>query len=326
MNVLKYIQKHLVFFILGGMVSGFLIGLFVNTQPLRVSVNWLSFFLVYPMMVTLNFKSLLARGNVKLQLVTQLVNFGYLPLLAYVFGVVFFPHPEQMSYRLGILLIALLPTSGMTVSWTVMAKGNVQEAIRMIVIGLMLGGLLTPLMINLYLGTTIALSFTQILAQIVMIVFIPMLLGFLTQWVLKKRYGEATFHQQIKANFPPFSTLSVILLIALVMSLRAPMLARNPGVLIELLVPITLGYGVMLISLHLLGKALFPYADHIAFMNGTMIRSLSVALAIALTVFEDAGVEVSLVIALAYIVQVQMAASYVKWSQKRFKEAASSLG
>lgn len=323
MTILKYMQKHLVSFILGGMVLGFIIGYFFNTQPLRAYVNVLSFFLVYPMMVTLNFKSLLAKGNVKLQVVTQLVNFGYLPLLAYLFGIVFFP--DQMSYRLGILLIALLPTSGMTVSWTVMAKGNVQEAIRMIVIGLMLGGLLTPIMINLYLGATIALSFSQVLGQIVMIVFVPMALGFFTQSVLKKRYGEATFHTQIKPNFPPLSSFSVILLIALVMSLRAPMLARNPGVLLELLIPITLGYVVMLVSLHVLGKALFNYADHVAFMNGTMIRSLSVALAIALTVFEEAGVEVSLVIALAYIVQVQLAATYVKWSQKRLHEAASSL-
>ena len=322
MIVLKWIQKNLVVSILLGMVLGFLIGLIVDTRPLRVYVNVLSFFLVYPMMVTLNFKSLLMKGNPKLQLVTQLVNFGYLPLLAYLFGIIFFR--DQLSFRLGILLIALLPTSGMTVSWTVMAKGNVQEAIRMIVIGLMLGGLLTPFFINLYLGATITLSFQQILSQIIMIVFIPMILGFLTQWLLKKRYGEATFHKQIKGNFPPISTLAVVLLITLVMSLRAPMLRANPAVLITLLVPITLGYFVMLVSLHFLGKLLFNYEDHVAFMNGTMIRSLSVALAIALTVFEEAGVEVSLVIALAYIVQVQMAAYYVKFSQKSRLQATST--
>ncbi len=314
MNVFKWIQKHLVFSIMLGMVLGFVIGVLWDTSFLRVSINYLSFLMVYPMMVTLNYKSLLEKGNIKLQLITQIVNFGYLPLLAYFFGIWFFK--DEIYFRLGIMLIALLPTSGMTVSWTVMAKGNVKEAIRMIVIGLMLGGLLTPILMNLYLGETIDIPFTTILGQITMIVFVPMVLGFLTQNRLKKHYGVETFQTRIKPVFPFISTIAVIVLITIVMSLRANMLLQDPMLLLRIIIPVSLGYFVMLISLHLIGSVLFNAADRIAFINGTMIRSLSVALAIALSLFSKEGAEVALVIAIAYIVQVQLAAFYVKMQLK----------
>ncbi len=314
MQLLNAMQKHIVMSIIIGMSLGFFLGLFVETAVLRDAVPILTFFMVFPMMVTLNYKSVLSKGNWKLQAVTQAVNFIYLPFLAYLFGIVFFA--EYVNFRLGILLIALLPTSGMTVSWTVMAKGNVKEAIRMIVFGLILGALLTPFYIRFYLGAAIEIPFFSIFNQIIWVVFVPMGLGFLTQRVLVNRYGNERFHSTIKPLFPRFSTLAVVVLITLVMSFRAQMLVANPGILLVILVPVTLGYLVMLISVHGIGTWLFNREDRIALINGTMIRSLSLALAIALSVFSDSGPEVALVIALAYIIQVQLAAWYVKQSIK----------
>jgi len=309
---LKWIKQHLVLSIIIGMIVGIVIGGLTDTSMLRGGVTLLSFLMVYPMMVTLNYKSLFEKGNNKLQIVTQLINFVYLPFLAFIFGIIFFS--DNIYFRLGILLIALLPTSGMTVSWTVMAKGNVKEAIRMIVIGLILGGLVTPFYIRFFLGESVSIPFTDILRQILMIVFIPMLLGFITQTLLKKRFGEDTFKVRIKPIFPLFSTLAVVILITIVMSLRAQMLINNPMLIIQILFPIIGGYVLMIISIHYIGKWLFDRADRIALINGTMIRSLSVALAIALAIFKEDGAEVALIIAVAYIVQVQLAAWYVKYN------------
>ena len=314
MRVFSWIHENIVLSIIMAMSIGFLIGLWLDTSALRGSVTWLSFFMVYPMMVTLQYHQLLKRGNVKLQVVTQLINFIYLPLMAIVFGLVFFQGRD--SFRLGILLIALLPTSGMTVSWTVFAKGNVNEAIRMIVIGLILGGLLAPVYIRLVFQESVDIGFLPIFGQIVLIVFVPMVLGAFTQWGLVKRYGKERFNKDIKKIFPKFSTLSVVVLIGIVMSLRAQMLYRNPELLFIILGPIILGYLMMLFSIHGLGVWLFNREDRIALMNGTMIRSLSLAMAIALTVFSESGPEIALVIAIAYIVQVQLAAFYVKRSVK----------
>ena len=48
------------------------------------------------------------------------------------------------------------------------------------------------------------------------------------------------------------------------------------------------------------------------------MRNLSVALAISMVAFGEAGAEIALIIAVAYIVQVQSAAWYVKLADRIF--------
>ncbi len=318
-HALKWIKRHLVLSIVTGMVVGLFVGAFFDTRPLSSLVTAISFMMVYPMMVTLDFSSLMKKGNYKLQLVAQLINFVYLPLLAFGFGLLFFP--GEVYLRLAILLIALLPTSGMTVSWTVMSKGNAPEAIRMIVIGLMLGGLLAPLYIGVLLGESIALPFNEIFSQILVIVFIPMLLGLLTQKVLKRKYGDERFKTSIRPLFPLASTFFVVLLITFVMSLRSEMLLSNPTTILRIIIPIIIGYVIMIASVHFIGTRLFSFENRVALVNGTVVRALSPALAIAVTAFDSIGPEVALVVALDFIVQVQLAAYYTRWNIARHEKA-----
>jgi predicted Na+-dependent transporter len=62
----------------------------------------------------------------------------------------------------------------------------------------------------------------------------------------------------------------------------------------------------------LVGKFLFKRDDAIALVYGTVMRNLSIALAIAINAFGNAGTETALVIAVSYIIQVQAAAWYVR--------------
>lgn len=55
---------------------------------------------------------------------------------------------------------------------------------------------------------------------------------------------------------------------------------------------------------------------------GTVMRNLSIALAIAINAFGEAGANAALVIALAYIIQVQSAAWYVQFTDRLFGVAA----
>lgn len=57
----------------------------------------------------------------------------------------------------------------------------------------------------------------------------------------------------------------------------------------------------------------------IALVYGTVMRNLSIALAIAITVFGPGeGAEIALIVAMGYIIQVQSAAWYVKLTDKIF--------
>ena len=60
-----------------------------------------------------------------------------------------------------------------------------------------------------------------------------------------------------------------------------------------------------LVSALLVGRMLFKRGDVIALVFGTAMRNLSIALALAMTVFGAAGSDIAIVIAVGFIVQVQ---------------------
>ena len=293
---------------------GLLTGLTMNAAPLKQLILPLTFLMVYPMMVNLQLKKVIEGGDLKVQLVTQLLNFTIIPLCAFLIGKVAFPDSPYVA--LGLLLASLLPTSGMTISWTGMARGNMAAAVKMTVFGLLIGSILTPIYIKGLMGTTIEIPLAKIFKQIMIVVALPLILGNITQRLLIRRYGMARYQKDLKPTFPPFSTLGVVGIVFVAMALKAQSIASNPGQLVTLILPLLVLYGFNFLLSTLVGKFFFNRGDGIALVYGTVMRNLSIALAIAMTAFGKEGSEIALIIALAYIIQVQSAAWYVKFTDR----------
>ncbi|MBN2644662.1 MAG: bile acid:sodium symporter [Desulfuromonadaceae bacterium] len=318
-KLIQKIQKRLVIAIPIIMLAGFGAGLVGDVAPLKQWIVPLTFLMVYPMMVNLQLKKVIEGGDGKVQLVTQLLNFTIIPLFAFALGKLAFPDAPYIA--LGLLLASLLPTSGMTISWTGMANGNMAAAVKMTVFGLLIGSVLTPLYIKVLMGTVIEIPMANIFKQIVVVVVLPLVLGNLTQRLLIKRYGMAHYQKDLKPIFPPFSTLGVLGVVFVAMALKAQSIASNPGQLVSLIGPLLALYGVNFLLSTIVGKFFFKRDDAIALVYGTVMRNLSIALAIAMTAFGKEGAEIALIIALAYIIQVQAAAWYVKFTDRIFGPA-----
>lgn len=315
-SALQWIQKNLSLSIPAAMLAGLGFGAVAETAWLKAAILPLTFLMVYPMMVSLNMAELRHLQGWKTQGLALLVNFGLIPALGYALGLVFFP--AQPWFRLGLLLTALLPTSGMTISWTGLAKGNMAAAVRMTVLGLLLGSLLAPLYLQALMGTVVSVPMGQVFVQIAVVVFLPLVLGTITQKVLVARHGHADFNHTIKPRFAPFSTLGVLGIVFVSMALKSHDLLANPAQIVSLLLPLVALYGINFALSTWLARALLPRGDGIALVYGTVMRNLSIALAIAMSVFGTQGADVGLLIALAYIVQVQAAAWYVKLTPRLF--------
>ena len=314
--LLSWLQKHLVWTIPGAMLAGLGFGALVDAAFLRVAILPLTFLMVYPMMVTLPLRALAARGNGRLQATALVLNFGAMPAVGWGLGLLFFA--DQPAARLALLLAALLPTSGMTISWTGFARGNVPAAVKMTVVGLLAGSLLTPLYLQVLLGAVVAVPMASVALQIALVVFLPLLLGQLTQRWLVRRGGQKHFDSHHKPRFPAWSTLGVLGIVFVSMALKAPDILRAPQALGALLAPLLLMYALNFTLSTLVARALFVRGDAIALVYGTVMRNLSIALAIAIGVFREHGSDAALLIALAYIVQVQAAAWYVLATDRLF--------
>lgn len=318
-RMLKYlslIAKNFILAIPVMLVLGFIYGRLAPTAWLKELIIPLTFLMVYPMMVSLKLAKVLEGGDTKAQLLCQTINFGIIPFIAFALGRVFFP--EQPYYALGLLLAALLPTSGMTISWTGFAGGNLGAAVKMTVLGLILGSLATPFYIQWLMGATVPVDLLAVFRQVVIIVLLPMIGGHFTQSYLIKKHGQKTFQTEWAPRFPPFSTLGVLGIIFVAIALKANQLAAHPAELLHLIGPLLALYAINYLLSTVLARLMLPRGDAIALVYGTVMRNLSIALALAMNAFGEGSSDAALLITLAYIIQVQSAAWYVKLTDRIF--------
>ena len=102
------------------------------------------------------------------------------------------------------------------------------------------------------------------------------------------------------------------------MSLKAKSIIANPGDILIILAPLTVFYLISYVMLSIVGKLFFQRGNAVAMVYGVVMRDLSIALAIAINAFGEQGSNAALVIAVSYIIQVQSAAWYVKFTDKLF--------
>ena len=309
-NILKKIKEHLAISILISMVFGLIIGYYFDTSFLNNLIIPLTIVMVFPMMVNINIKQLFKRGDKKIIVLSQLINFIIIPLIAYGIGMIFFKNQPYLF--VGFMLMAVLPTSGMTISWTGFTKGNINAALKITIIGLMLGALLGPVILRLFFDESISIPAIKIVKQILTVILIPIVLGIGVKFLMIKKIGMGKYNEIWKKRFPLLSSVGVILVVFIAASLKAGAIIQNPMMILLMIVPISLFYVINFALTTTIGHYMCIENNKTALVYGTVMRNLSVALAIAMTAFQDGNATIALIIALSYVFQVQLAAMYVK--------------
>ena len=320
-KILSKVKEHLSISILLSMILGLVIGYFADTSVLNNLIIPLTIVMVFPMMVNINLKQIFDKGDKKILIMSQMVNFIIIPLIAFGIGSLFFA--DQPYVFIGFMLMAVLPTSGMTISWTGFTKGNIGAAIKITILGLILGAFIGPVILNLIFGQSISIPALKIITQILIVVLIPLTMGMLTKKLMLKKIGQEKYDEKWKKRFPLLSSIGIIFVIFIATSLKAKAIIQNPTMVLLLIVPVVIFYVVNFIFTTLLGRYFCKEYNRSALVYGTVMRNLSVALAIAMTVFDSGNSSIALIIAISYIFQVQFAALYVRIFNKfqaRFKQ------
>lgn len=307
------LSKRLVLLIPLAMAAGLLAGALVDLSPLKVLVLPLTMLMVYPMLVTMRPREALDLTDAKAVGLAMALDLLVLPLVAWAFARMFFE--AEPGLFVGMVLAGLFPTSGMTISWTGFAKGNVAAAVKMTVIGLVAASLLAPFYLLVLAGRVVPVDPAEVGRTVLFVVGAPFVLAQATRLALVRRLGRERFQRDVAPLLPGISTLGVLGIVFLAIGLKARMILSTPSLVLAILVPLALFYALNFALSTLLGKALLGRGDAIALVYGTVMRNLSIALGIAIASF---GPESALVLATAYIVQVQAAAWYVRLTDRIF--------
>lgn len=313
---LANLSKNLVIWIPVSMVAGLVVGYVLDLSSLKALVLPLTMLMVYPMLVNFRPAEALDLKDSKAVGLAMGLDFIALPLVAWGLAILFFR--DQPQLYVGMVLAGLFPTSGMTISWTGFAQGNVAAAVKMTVIGLIAASLLAPVYLSVLAGAVVPVDLVEVLKTVVLVVAVPMAAGYLTRKGLVRAYGQRVYKERLSPIFPGLSTLGVVAIVFVAIGLKARMVIGEPQLLLRIAVPLVLFYALNFAFSTVAGKALLPRGDAIAVVYGTVMRNLSIALGIAVAQF---GPEAALVLAAAYIVQVQGAAWYVKATHRVFGPA-----
>jgi ACR3 family arsenite efflux pump ArsB len=306
MNPLQFVKSKLSFFIVLMMGLGLAYGSLFSAAPLKSWVTPVLIFMIYPMMINLKASDLFkAFSNPKPLAFSILLNFLISPALAFVLSRLFFPGQPELV--LGLVLISLLPTSGMTPSWTGLAKGNVSLSLILISVNMLLSIVFIPLYMNLFLGEIVSISTASILSSLTKVIVIPLVLGNLTRILILWLKGESTY-TRLKPRFGEMSSLGVLLIVFIAMALKSHTILGDLSLVASSLVPLALYYGSLLVISHGLGKSSLPYEDHVALTYGSTMRNLTLALGLSLSAFGD-SLAVFL-IAISYMIQAPLGAIY----------------
>lgn len=307
------LSKRLVLLIPLSMLAGLAAGLLFDASALQALVLPMTMLMVYPMLVNFRIREALDLKDGRAIGLAMLLDFVALPAMAWLLATLFFR--DEPGLFVGMVLAGLFPTSGMTISWTGFAGGNVAAAVKMTVIGLIAASLLAPVYLLGLAGAVVEVDFMGVLRTVVFVVGIPLVAGVLTRSVLTRRFGAQRYKTRIAPVFPGLSTVGVIAIVFIAIALKARMIVSDPALVVRILVPLAVFYAVNFALSTVVGRALLGRGDAIAVVYGTVMRNLSIALGIAMTAF---GSEAALVLATAYIVQVQSAAWYVKATDRVF--------
>lgn len=213
----------------------------------------------------------------------------------------------------GLALAALLPTSGMTISWTALQGGNVPAAIRLTVFGLIIGSLLTPWYLLAMVGQYVDINILLTMRTIALVVFLPMILGHFTFKILLKKYTLEHFQKKIKPNFAPLSIWAMLYVVFVSISSQAKMIVSNLQLILIAFLILVIFYGLNYIVSTLMATKFLNRGDGIALVNGTVLRNLSIAIGLAATSF---GAEAALIVTIAFVVQQQTIAYYGKFANQ----------
>ena len=293
------------------LITGFVVGLLVDTSGLKTIILPVTMLMIYPTMIGFRLGEVLNLRQSKLMLTASLVNFVVIPAIAFVLGRTFLLDDPQLFA--GLIITALLPTSNLTIAFTMLAKGNVPGAIKLTTIGLLLGSLLTPLYLTVMVGQYLPIDLLGTLKTITFVILIPLVAGVLTYRLLMKKMTPEAFAKRLKPVLPATSSWGMVLIVFSSVSMNASRIAHHLDIFFEAIL-VQLGFFLLnyLIAV-LAGRFFFKREDALALVFGTALRNLAIAMGLAASVF---GPNAALMISIAFLIQPQAAAWFIRLNEK----------
>jgi ACR3 family arsenite transporter len=236
----------------------------MELSHINLPIALLIWLMIYPMMLKVDFASVLTAGrNPRGLLITLFVNWLVKPFSMALLGWVFFKHlflpligPEAADqYIAGVIILAAAPCTAMVFVWSYLTDGDpgytlVQVAVNDLIMLLAFAPIVTWLVTG---ASGLTVPFDVLLYSVVVFIVIPLAAGMLTRrWLVKAR-GRDWFEQAFLPRLHPIAISALLLTLVLIFAFQADNLVGRWFHVILIAIPIliqvyfnaSLVYGLM---------------------------------------------------------------------------------
>lgn len=337
----KYLTVWVILCMIAGIVLGFFSGDAVhvlsdwNIGTVNLPVAILVWFMIYPMMVQIDFSSIrdVSKNMTGLSL-TVVVNWLIKPFTMAIFGYVFFYFlyeawitPEDAEqYLAGAILLGAAPCTAMVFVWSYLTKGDANYTLVQVSVNdLILLVAFIPIVGFLFSWFGISFSgedgqigipYKTLITSVIVFVVIPLIAGYLSNKILRKVKGEAWFHDIFLRRLKPISIIALLSTLVLIFAFQGEKIISNPLAILLIAIPLTLQtYFIFFIS-WFAGKRLklkHSICAPSAMIGASNFFELAVAVAIALFGLNSGA---SLATVVGVLIEVPIMLSLVYFANK----------
>jgi arsenite transporter len=245
---LGFFERYLSIWVALCIIAGVALGQFMPRIPdtltrftyaeVNIPVAILIWFMIFPMMVQIDFSSILGvRRQPKGIALTLVVNWLIKPFtmffFAWLFLQVFFapwiPAELGSQYLAGAILLGAAPCTAMVFVWSYLTRGDpaytlVQVAVNDII---MLFAFAPIVALLLGIGNIIV-PYETLILSVVLYIVIPLAAGYVTRVALIRRYGMQWFDNVFLKRLGPVTIIALLLTLVLLFSFQGEKILNNP--------------------------------------------------------------------------------------------------
>jgi len=281
-HVKKYFIYYTVIVVLLAVFTGSKVSLItsMSNQSYSLLVEILAIATILPSMITLKLEEITKAAKMWREILLSLAYVYIItPLFTWFLSSMF----NNKMIALGFFIANIVPASSASMSYVLLASGNIELATVLVILVLLASFVTIPGYLALHSSiTSFKIPITEIVYSLVIVLITPLVIGQLIKYYLSKVKGYSYINRELSPYLSLSTQLSMLVLVYVLIARKALFILSNPWIGTEILIfqsiLILVSISVLIFIDKLLG---INYSEHQAITFTVITKNASIAAAIA---------------------------------------------